>query len=545
MKRHYCRVVATTWIAISVAVACPGAALAANQTDDVTPVMLNGGLPYRITLRPYDFGAAILPTLHSFAAGVHGDKWVLIAGKTNGIHGFQTTGANGFTPETQNREVWVIDPVNKQSWHRSLEGAAGGLTTAELNSLTPTNNQFYQREDRLYMTGGYGVQNTLGDGTPVNGTFDRLTAIDLPGIIDWVVTGSGEAKDHIRQINSLSFRVTGGAMYEMGGRTHIVFGQDFSGNYNPNKNGTYTNQVRSFDIVDDGTTLAVANMTATTPNPNYRRRDLNVFPVVRPDGNGGHDEGLVVLSGVFTPSFGAWTVPVEIDAAGNPSMEDPADPNTFKQGFNGYHSAKLGLYSESREEMHELLFGGISLQYLNTQTSHVETDSNLPFINDITSVVIDSDGNYAQHWIGEFPAINDPEGNRLRFGSNAEFFLADGIQSLDNGVIKLDELTQPTTLGYIFGGLTANGPHTRSGNPPAISAASNIIFEVTYTPVPEPATLFMAVIGCWAISTARWRRQPLAAERRGNLKSSAGNFSWQRAHKCKGGYSGSSAYFWL
>ena len=106
-------------------------ALAANQTDTFTPVVLNGGLPYRIALEPYDFGAAELPTLHSFAAGHYDGKWVLIAGKTNGLHGFEATGPNGFTPETQNREVWVVDPVARESWHRSLEGASGGLTTAE------------------------------------------------------------------------------------------------------------------------------------------------------------------------------------------------------------------------------------------------------------------------------------------------------------------------------------------------------------------------------------------------------------------------------
>jgi hypothetical protein len=470
-------------------------ASAANQTDTLTPIQLNGSLPYRISLQPYDFGADELPTLHSFAAGHHDGKWILVAGKSNGLHGFETAGPNGFEPEFQNREVWVIDPVNRQSWHRSLEGAAGGLTTIELNSLTPTNNQFYQRGERLYMTGGYGVQ-TISGGNPINGTFDRLSAIDLPGIIDWVMTGNGVAKDHIRQIASPSFRVTGGAMYEMGGRTHLVFGQDFSGNYNPNKNGTYTNQVRSFTIVDDGTNLSISDPTSTTPDPNYRRRDLNVFPVMVPGGGETPGEGLVVLSGVFTPppSIGAWTVPVEIDSSGNPTMADPNHPATFKQGFNNYHSAKLGLFSEAGGEMHEVLFGGISLQYLNTDTMQTETDQGLPFVNDITSVVIDSAGNYAQHWLGEFPAINDLEGKRLRFGANAEFFLAEGIETFANGVIKLDQLSGPTTLGYIYGGLIANGPHTRSGDPPATSSASNIIFTVVYAPVPEPASVVLAVI---------------------------------------------------
>jgi hypothetical protein len=478
-------------------------ALAANQTDTLTPIVLNGSLPYRISLQPYDFGAEPLPTLHSYAAGHHDGKWVLLSGKSNGLHGFETAGPNGFEPEFQNREVWVIDPVNKQSWHRSLEGTAGGLTTIELNSLTSTNNQFYQRGERLYMTGGYGVQ-VISGGLPINGTFDRLSAIDLPGMIDWVMTGSGVAKDHIRQITSPSFRVTGGAMYEIGGRTHLVFGQDFSGNYNPNKNGTYTNQVRSFNIVDDGTTLSVTNPTSTTPDPNYRRRDLNVYPVVKPGDGGALDEGLVVLSGVFTPppNVGAWTVPVEIDSTGNPTMADPADPTTLKQGFNNYHSAKLGLFSEASGEMHEVLFGGISLQFVDTDTMQTVTDDALPFINDITSIVIDSAGNYSQYWLGQFPTINDLEAKRLRFGANAEFFLAEGIETFANGVIKLDELNEASTLGYIFGGIIANGPHTRSGDPPATSSASNIVFRVVYVPLPEPGTAVLVLAATAAVAVS-------------------------------------------
>jgi hypothetical protein len=483
-----------------------GLARAAHQTDTVTPVTI-GGLPYNISLESYDFGAADLPTLHSYAAGHYDGKWVLIAGKTNGIHGFDTAGPNGFTPETQNREVWVVDPVAKQSWHRSLEDAGGGLTTTELNSLTPSNNQFYQRGDRLYMTGGYGVQLMQGD-TPINGTFDQLSAIDLPGIVDWVMTGSGVAKDHIRQTSDNLVRVTGGAMYEINGRTHLVFGQSFSGNYNPGKNGSYTNQVRSFDIVDDGVSLSIANPTSTTPDDNYRRRDLNVFPVLRPGAGDQLEKGITVLSGVFTPTFGAWTVPVEIDADGNPTMADPDLPDTFKQGFNGYHSAKLGMFSEADESMHELLFGGISLQYMNTETMQTESDDNFPFINDITSVVVDSDGNYSQHWMGQFPTLLDTEQKRLRFGANAEFFLADGVPTFDNGVIKMDELTGPTMLGYIFGGLIANGPHTRSGDPPAISSASNRIFSVVYTPViPEPTTGWLALVAGLLVAGGR-RRLP-------------------------------------
>jgi hypothetical protein len=215
-------------------------------------------------------------------------------------------------------------------------------------------------------------------------------------------------------------------------------------------------------------------------------------------------EGLAVLSGVFTPSFGAWTVPVEIDDQGQPTMADPDAPGTFKQGMNGYHAAKLGLFSESSGDMHQVLFGGISLQYYDEASGQFLTDDALPFVNDVTSIVIDSAGQYTQHRIGEYPVLNDLEGKRLRFGANAEFFLAEGIETYANGVLKLDELTERTTLGYIFGGIVTNGPHTRA-TPPAASAGSNQIFTVVYTPVPEPAAWLLACAGTLLF---RRRRKP-------------------------------------
>lgn len=481
--------------ALPAIVAWPLAASAQHQTADFTPIELNPSLPFQIQVQEYDFGGGELPGLHSYAAGHYDGKWVLLAGRTNGVHDLDQSGLDSFPAESQNREVWVIDPVAKQSWHRSLgdpatgvTDPASGLTPFQIASLTPTNNQFTQRGDQLYMTGGYGL-NPAGEFT----TFDMLTAIDLPGMVDWVQTGGGQAVDHVRQLESPTASVTGGAMYEMGGRFHLVLGQDFEGEYSPRTDGAYTRQVRSFDIVDDGTNLAIANVTQSTPVPVYRRRDLNVVPVVRPDGLGGMEEGLVALSGVFTSTFGAWTVPVEIDSSGNPTMADPALASTFKQGFNGYHSAKLGLYSAAGESMHEVLLGGISVQYLD-EFGVVQRDDAMPFINDITAVSIDAAGVFSQQHLGFFPQITDDEGNAWRFGANAEFFLADGVPTFDNGVIKLDELAPGTRLGFVFGGIMTNGPHTR-GFPDVTSTASFRIFEVVYTQVPEPSALAIVALG--------------------------------------------------
>lgn len=494
MNRHLLKL-SLLWV-LPACCAWSTAALAQHQTASFTPIQLNNSLPFQVRLQPYDFGAAELPGLHSYAAGKYDGQWVLLAGRTNGVHDLDQSGEESFPEESQNRDVWVIDPVTKQSWRRSLgdpssigPDPSSGLTPAQIASLTPTNNQFTQQGDRLYMTGGYGL-NTANEFT----TFDVLTAIDLPGLVDWVKTGSGQAASHIRQLTSATASVTGGAMYEMGGRFHLVLGQDFEGEYSPRTDGSYTRQVRSFDIVDDGANLAIANVTQSTPVSSYRRRDLNVVPIVEPDGLGGTKEGLVALSGVFTSSFGVWTVPVEIDASGNPSMANPALPETFKQGFNGYHSAKLGMYSEASGSMHEVLMGGISVQYLDESTGTVMSDNDMPFVNDVTAVTIDASGAYSQQHLGFYPELLDNEGSRWRFGANADFFLADGIETFDNGVIKLDELASGTRLGYVFGGIMTNGPHTR-GFPDVTSTASFQIFEVVYTQVPEPAALPLLVLG--------------------------------------------------
>ena len=472
---------------------------AANQTPDVSPVELNGPSPFKVSVTQYDFGAADLPTLHSFAAGEYDGKWVLVAGRTNGLHGFGSINTN-FSPEFQNREVWVIDPVTRQSWSRSLDDASAGLTNAEVNSLTPANTEFYQRGNRLYMVGGYGVQTAAGVTPALNSTFNTLSALDLPGLVAWTQGGAGTAKASIRQITDPSLTVTGGDIFEINGRTHLVFGQNFQGNYSPGSNGLYTNQVRSFDIVDDGVNLSLANATQSAQANEYRRRDLNIVPVIRSGGGGQLNQGLVALSGVFTPSNGAWTVPVEIDANGNPTMADPTNPATFKQGMSGYHSAKVGLFSESAGTMHEILFGGISFQYYDNATQQFLTDANLPFINDITDLTIDASDNYVENRIGEFPVINDGNGKRLRFGANAEFFPVPGLDVYSNGVLKLDSLTGPTTIGYIFGGLASNAPNTR-GVAGAASIASNTIFAVVVTPVPEPGTITLAAIGLLAMAS--------------------------------------------
>lgn len=454
-----------------------------NQTPTVSPIYEEHPLPFRIAIEQADF--SLSTGLHSGAVGLHDGKWLLVGGRTNGMHGFAND-PNNFPPSQQNTTVYVIDPARRTIGARSLTNFKHSkLTQHEVDLLSVTSPQWYQDGDTLYMTGGYGVDSDTGQFS----TKDSLIAINIPGLIRWVLHESEHPASHfIRYISDPLFRVTGGQMAKVGKHhpTLLVFGQDFEGFYfDPTVNGDYTQQVRRFNILDDGKKLAVEkkNSLPSQPDPNYRRRDLNVVPVVRRH----HDKligGLVALSGVFTLDGGAWTIPVEISADGRPTMANPNDPHTFKQGMNNYDSATLGLFCRDSGAMYTVLFGGISYGFF--QDGQFMTDNELPFINQVTTLEIDHKGHYKQYLMKEeFPVILSTQsnpGNQLLFGAEAYFIPVDGTPLYSNGVVKLEKLLEsesPVHVGYIVGGIQSTLPNTNS---PSDSAASPYIFNVYVIP---------------------------------------------------------------
>ena len=258
----------------------PWVAVAQHQTPAFDLPAVGGVLPYGITLREVSLAPAVVPNIHSVAAADWSGQWVILAGRTNGLHGL--TGNNAFDPSFENREVWVIDPVAKQSWHKSLEtSAASGLSQDQVDSLSAVNTQFYQDGDKWLITGGYGFLRSVGDYR----TYDTLTAIDLPGLVQWVKSASGtestQAVDHVQQIHDSHFQVTGGGMERIGSEYQLVFGQNYNGRYRPNFNGVYTRQVRRFAVDwSNGLAVPAASKTVTAPVDDFRRRDLNIVTIL-------------------------------------------------------------------------------------------------------------------------------------------------------------------------------------------------------------------------------------------------------------------------
>lgn len=465
---------------LPILLACHMPFASAQHQTALDPPLVGGTLPYSIQIHEVSLAPAPMPTLHSVAAAKWDGQWILLAGRTSGLHGL--TGQNAFDPQFENREVWIIDPVNKQTWRKTLleTNPASGLTADGVDSLSSVNTQFHQTDERLIIVGGYGYKRSVA----AHKTYDTLTFIDLPGLVDWVKQPPGsettQAADHIRQLRDPYFQVTGGSLEKLHGEYQLVMGQNYDGAYRPFFNGIYTNQVRRFQVVEGptGPTVPVESMLATAPQPEYRRRDLNVATVLEAGPTPGEWlERAVVYSGVFTPDGGVWTVPVVVAPGGTVTMADPAAPATLRQGFQIYHSAKVGLFHRATNEMHMVMFGGITILERDAATGTFTRDDQAPFTNQCGVVIRRGDGSFKQHFLEtRFPLILTVDGKELRFGTNAEFFPAAGVPMLHPKVIDVAAIRGATVIGHIFGGIMADAGN--GGN----TGASGRVFEIVLTP---------------------------------------------------------------
>jgi len=484
-----------------IAVLLAAGLFADNQTPAVTTPLAEDSLPFRVSLEQADFSLPV--GLHSFAYAIYDGEWLLLSGRTNGLHDVDNTdpNTNSFPTANQNTSVFVVNPKKRQVYSRSLYDSTAHLSQEQIDLLSVTNALAYQTRDgrTLYVVGGYGIDTAA----QVMTTKPALTAIDVPAMIQWVKNpkkGRSAAKC-IRQIFDPLLQVTGGMMWQSNAHQPylLAFGQTFTGNYLAGTEGVYTQQIRPFQIIDNGKDLHVQPHSQMTPTLSYRRRDLNVVPIIKKQGSS-YEQSFVTLSGVFTPGGGgnpgAWTVPIEIDADGSSFMPDPSDPNTFAQGMNNYSCASAGLYSQKKNNMYILLFGGLSYLIMSDGNPASCTASppvnagiltpcdNLPFVNDITTIRIDAHGNYQQYLMsGKYPTITATfgggAGGPIWFGSSAVFFPAEDMPLYPNNVIAFDKLgSSSTLLGYIVGGIASSLTDT---NDLSDSIASTYIFRVVLT----------------------------------------------------------------
>ncbi len=413
--------------------------------------------PFNILLKPLTIKD--LPGIQSFAFGQHEGKWLILGGRIDGLHRKQPFAA--FKETGENKLIYVVDPVAKKSWSAPLTS----LPISIQEQLCSTNMEYFQHGDYLYFIGGYGFSATIGDHT----TYSNLTAINVPATIDAVVHQKS-INVFFRQITDTLFAVTGGHLGKINDTYYLVGGQKFLGRYNPMgpNHGPgfiqeYTNQIRKFNLTDDGSVMTINHLPGITDSTNLHRRDLNVVPQISPTG----EEGLTAFSGVFQyeenlPFLNC----VNIDSSGYETN------NSFTQYYNQYHCANIPIYSRSKNEMHTLFFGGISQYYDDSDT--LTQDNNVPFVRTIARVTRTADGKMAEYKLPiEMPAL---------LGSDAVFIENEDLPKYSNGVIQLDKLANDTTLlGYIYGGIASTEENIFWINAGTQSEATNQIFKVYLT----------------------------------------------------------------
>lgn len=397
-----------------------------------------------------------MPGLQSFATGEHNGQWLLIGGRTDGLHRRQPWAS--FQENANNRMAYVIDPESDAVWSTSLESLPPSL----YEQLQSTNTLFHQIDTTLYVVGGYGYSPTAGDHI----TFPNLTAIHLPGLIDAIKSGSS-INDHFQQLTDNRVQVTGGYLGFLEDRFYIIGGQKFIGRYNPMgpTHGPgfiqeYTNEIRSFSLSQNNGALELTNYESIRDTAHLHRRDLNVVPQVFPNGQ----LGFTAFSGVF--QYGQdlpWLNTVDIWPG------DYSVNTDFSQFLNQYHTAHLALHDAASNEMHTVFFGGIS-RYSLDQNGNLVDDPEVPFVKTISLVTRDGNGGMTELQIGEMPAL---------LGSSAEFLMHPDVPRTLPEIVDLGNVASDSLLvGYIVGGIESTLPNIFWINDGTQSTASSRVFKV-------------------------------------------------------------------
>jgi hypothetical protein len=494
---------------------------------------------FRVDLRAVR--SPVLPALHSFTMGPgSGGRWLLVGGRTNGLHYFVSSDqdrtvppANAFPVAKANRRLWVIDPAARRAWSAPL----AGLPPAIADALSTADAQSCEADGHLYVVGGYGWSTQAG----VMITFPTITAIDVERTMAAIVAGAPVAP-YIQQISTvydcaayaaaaggaaarrqalarcqarvragsvaglpvssdLATRVTGGGMERLGGSCDLLFGMDYEGLYSvdPADYGRwpvrqlYNEAVTALDISPRPLAAAVVQRLGTGPGDavrQYHRRDLVVMPGLDGDGR---TPILQALGGVFmTDRDAPYRQPVLLAGAA-PGLAATVAP--YAQRTSQYECAVVPLFDRRRGGgMTDLLLGGTGLYDLDARTGRLVADTSIPFITTLDAVRRSPRGDWSEHYRTRPMTL---DGKPVRAGTDAKFLRRPGVPAAPNGVIYLDALNRRTLVGWMFGGIlseTANPSNHNRG-----TSASSLLFEVWIDPAPPPEGYWASAVDAPAV----------------------------------------------
>ncbi len=376
-----------------------------------------------------------LPGYHSFAFAQHNGKWLIMGGRTNGLHGLNPN--DSFDQTYANNNAVVIDTATWQIYYSSFSN----LPYAVADPLRSTNMQYVQDGDYLYMVGGYGRDSILN----LFVTFPVLSSIRVDSLINAVIANTN-INPFIRQFTDSSLQVCGGELQKMGNDFYLLFGHNFNGRYDQQVGSSfftqeYINQVRKFNIVNDTISVLANNFSFRTDTNNFHRRDLTSGPIITPSGQ----ERIMAYGGVFKKNKDLpFLEPIEIET-------NKDSVYTYQQVMSHYTCANLPIFDSVNLNMYSTFLGGISLYDYDPNTNTVIQDTLVPFISDITTFTKRSNGMMEECVLPlQLPYL---------LGSNAKFILGENVPQYGNEVIKLKAINNRIMAGYLFGGIRSDAPN--------------------------------------------------------------------------------------
>ncbi len=426
------------------------------------------------------------PALQSFvlATGSNSNQWLMIGGRTNGMHDFGKDNyeEKSFPIRNFNDTVWVYDYSQDKRYHFPVNeiDEPGSLL------FKATNLQHFQDGNYLYLTGGYGENDSI----PYNNLFERFSTyadiarIDVDGLISDIINKAPkeEINDNIIYGFDEATRATGGELYKLDDYFYLAGGHVYKGMFSVKKNNTitqtsqeYLNAIHRFKLSEADNKLVLSDHTKISDSKpdnstQFRRRDLPVTPSIYFKGNGDWEEGIAMYAGVFSSpenkvpnisSNGAWKWPIYVYKDGTYSID-----SNLEQTTNIYSAPSFVAVDQNTKTVYTTIIGGIGsanwAAFANTVTTIARTfENNSSKYNTINQAPIPSNNFYGAE---AFMVLNSE--NRLK-GAKLDVF---DISKLEKG----DEIE----IGVFCGGIQSfiNSP---SGFGKGKSNASNKIWKVT------------------------------------------------------------------
>jgi hypothetical protein len=485
------------------------------------------------------------PALQSFAHGVHGNQWLLFAGRTNedtlngGLH--MINGKNSdysvtsFPPPSFNTTFMVYDfaqdkiqaKVSIYDFWTYLEYAMGEEKDSErftgyipnikaaISSLRASNPLVTQDGEFLYIVGGYGTDIDSTNSSNNYQTFNTVIKLHVPGMIKLLTMKQVDDWDNLFRFGSNDLlRSTGGELHKIDDVLYLCGGHNFGKYAGPNGQ-IYLTAVYPFTVSKVPNSLLGLNVNMMAPisdvaadslGTNYadshsifRRRDGPMVPILVEDTTNGiqYNQGVGFYGGVFKyKALAAWNDAIYVTPTpGNTNkvLNTITHDSTYNQNnYNVYSCpdfAVVNAGSDGVVYLHTFLPGGIGDgqddgNLSGFSNSYVETVLNTKTMLSTPNINASSIFPNTPYYFGAEAEFIPVSGDSVKYFSAASGTtpFIDAQASFANGVSAL-------TVGYIYGGIVAMqkspGKAKNHGYGPGYSGASNAIWKVVLKATPK------------------------------------------------------------